>query len=474
VGTAGTKLAISKALPTASKHQDDAMRYRAIADVFRMSEIVLDVITVACAIRLSYWLYHASHLGLHAEYPSHLLVSVSVFIGVFMSGLLNMAGVYNPGTSLLKVRESEVVLRSSFQALMSLILLGWALQIPYPRIWTILGIFMACAALLLQKQILHSVASRVHLGARAPRRALICGSGNTAKIIANALLHSPEIGYVPVSTVTMFEMGIADHGEMTDVDRHNEKILEHKPDLVIFTSPVRHIGAVLDSYREQGIGFAFTPDAVFGNDVRTDWLEIDGILLSMEGSEVSSVSYEFLKRLFDFFGAAVLLLLSAPLIAIIAVAIRLNSKGPVWFQQTRVGRNGKSFVMLKFRSMHTNACGSEKSPENGFDPRITSIGRVLRKTSLDELPQLINVLKGDMSLVGPRPEMPFIVNSYTPAQRVRLTVKPGITGLWQLSADRRFPIHENMHYDVYYLRERGMFLDLAILIHTLFFAVRGI
>jgi lipopolysaccharide/colanic/teichoic acid biosynthesis glycosyltransferase len=130
--------------------------------------------------------------------------------------------------------------------------------------------------------------------------------------------------------------------------------------------------------------------------------------------------------------------------------------------------------MLKFRSMHTNACGSEKSPENGFDPRITSIGRVLRKTSLDELPQLINVLKGDMSLVGPRPEMPFIVNSYTPAQRVRLTVKPGITGLWQLSADRRFPIHENMHYDVYYLRERGMFLDLAILIHTLFFAVRGI
>jgi lipopolysaccharide/colanic/teichoic acid biosynthesis glycosyltransferase len=109
-----------------------------------------------------------------------------------------------------------------------------------------------------------------------------------------------------------------------------------------------------------------------------------------------------------------------------------------------------------------------------MDERITRVGRLLRKVSLDELPQLINVLAGDMSLVGPRPEMPFLVDQYNSFQRQRLEVIPGITGLWQLSADRAFHIHENIQYDMYYIRNRGFFLDLAILLHTVIFAVRGI
>jgi lipopolysaccharide/colanic/teichoic acid biosynthesis glycosyltransferase len=108
------------------------------------------------------------------------------------------------------------------------------------------------------------------------------------------------------------------------------------------------------------------------------------------------------------------------------------------------------------------------------DRRITRFGRFLRRTSLDELPQLLNVLRGEMSLVGPRPEMPFLVEEYDTSQRERLRVTPGITGLWQLSADRALPIHENLGYDLYYIRSRGFFLDLAILIHTGFFAMRGI
>jgi lipopolysaccharide/colanic/teichoic acid biosynthesis glycosyltransferase len=114
------------------------------------------------------------------------------------------------------------------------------------------------------------------------------------------------------------------------------------------------------------------------------------------------------------------------------------------------------------------------SPRAGEDPRITGIGRFLRRTSLDELPQLINVFRGQMSLVGPRPEMPFIVQQYTAWQRQRLAVKPGITGLWQLSADRAFLIHENMEYDLYYTRHRSLFMDVAILLHTFLFAARGV
>jgi lipopolysaccharide/colanic/teichoic acid biosynthesis glycosyltransferase len=114
------------------------------------------------------------------------------------------------------------------------------------------------------------------------------------------------------------------------------------------------------------------------------------------------------------------------------------------------------------------------NPMSQDDPRITRVGRFLRKTSLDELPQLFNVIKGEMSLVGPRPEMPFIVATYNEIQRERLKILPGITGLWQLSGDRKKAIHENMDYDIYYIENMSFFLDVAILIETLIFAFRGI
>jgi lipopolysaccharide/colanic/teichoic acid biosynthesis glycosyltransferase len=114
------------------------------------------------------------------------------------------------------------------------------------------------------------------------------------------------------------------------------------------------------------------------------------------------------------------------------------------------------------------------SPKEGEDRRITRMGRWLRRTSIDELPQLLNVLRGEMALVGPRPEMPFIVKEYQQIHKQRLEVTPGITGLWQLSADRAFLIHENIHYDLYYIRYRNFFMDIAILMHTAVFAMRGV
>src|SRR5208337_4912311 len=126
-------------------------------------------------------------------------------------------------------------------------------------------------------------------------------------------------------------------------------------------------------------------------------------------------------------------------------------------------KDGLLFAMYKFRTMFRDAPQYAYSPKCGDDSQVTPIGRFLRKTSLDELPQFLNVLLGDMSLVGPRPEMPFIVEQYTPLQRQRLSVKPGITGLWQLSADRAFLIHENIEYDLYYLANNPLFLwDIAL------------
>src|SRR5207248_5747904 len=148
-----------------------------------------------------------------------------------------------------------------------------------------------------------------------------------------------------------------------------------------------------------------------------------------------------------------------PLMLCLALAIYIESGRPALFVQTRIGKNGRPFNLYKFRTMRVDASAYDYSPVTPEDPRITRIGRWLRRISFDELPQLLNVIRGDMSLVGPRPEMPFIVQQYTPLERHRLPVSPGITGLWQLSADRAFLIHENIEYDLYYLRNQNFCMD---------------
>jgi lipopolysaccharide/colanic/teichoic acid biosynthesis glycosyltransferase len=124
--------------------------------------------------------------------------------------------------------------------------------------------------------------------------------------------------------------------------------------------------------------------------------------------------------------------------------------------------------------MRTDVPEYEASPRSVADDRLTRIGRLIRRLSVDEMPQLVNVLKGDMSLVGPRPEMPFIVARYHSAHRERLVARPGITGLWQISPARAFPIHENLQYDLHYLRNQNLFLDCAIILRTITAVVRGV
>lgn len=173
------------------------------------------------------------------------------------------------------------------------------------------------------------------------------------------------------------------------------------------------------------------------------------------------------KRLLDLLLALLGLVSLMVFAPILAVLVKISSPGPVLFSQDRVGKDGRLFVIYKFRTMYVDAPKYGYSPKGNPDPRVTPIGRFLRRSKLDELPQLINVLLGEMSLVGPRPEMPFIVEQYSDVQKKRLTVTPGITGLWQISEHRTAPIHEHLEYDFYYAEHRTVFLDLAILCRTL-------
>jgi lipopolysaccharide/colanic/teichoic acid biosynthesis glycosyltransferase len=186
-----------------------------------------------------------------------------------------------------------------------------------------------------------------------------------------------------------------------------------------------------------------------------------------------------LKRVFDIVGALALLALLLPVFAVVAMAIKLSSAGPVFFRQQREGQGGRRFDMFKFRSMKTGDESELETQQAALaawgvlvkmprDPRVTAVGRWLRMTSVDEMPQLWNILCGDMSLVGPRPLIPFMLDAYPEFRRARALVRPGITGLWQLrNRVNNTTAAAMLPHDLEYLAKFGLKQDLAILLHTL-------
>lgn len=188
--------------------------------------------------------------------------------------------------------------------------------------------------------------------------------------------------------------------------------------------------------------------------------------------------YKGIKRIFDFVASFIGLVLLSPLFLIVAIAIKIEDpKGPVFYSQTRLGKKQEPFKMYKFRSMvvdadkHLKELLDENEIEGAMfkmkeDPRVTKVGEFIRKYSIDELPQLVNVLLGDMSLVGPRPPLPREVKEYTPHDKLRLAVKPGCTGLWQISGRNDVGFHEMVELDLKYIDRRGFMFDLYVLFKT--------
>lgn len=177
--------------------------------------------------------------------------------------------------------------------------------------------------------------------------------------------------------------------------------------------------------------------------------------------------YEAAKRATDLLLSITGVIVTVPLWLLIIVWIKLDSPGPVIFPQKRVGKGGKEFDIKKFRTMYHESPAYARSPKSSHDSRITRAGRHLRRFSLDELPQLLNVIAGQMSLVGPRPEMPFIVAKYKEWEKKRLSVRPGITGLWQVIGRKDLPLEENIQYDFFYIKNRSLIMDISIILRTL-------
>lgn len=196
-------------------------------------------------------------------------------------------------------------------------------------------------------------------------------------------------------------------------------------------------------------------------------------------NERSNILYEVIKRIIDIVASFTGLILLSPLILIVSMLIKLESKGEVIFKQKRVGLNGKEFYMYKFRSMVINAEELKEQLESQNemsgpmfkikdDPRITKVGKFIRKTSIDELPQLINVIKGDMSLVGPRPSLPKEVKKFEQWMMERLEVKPGLTCIWQISGRNNIDFEDWMKLDISYVEDRNLWIDIKLIFKTIF------
>lgn len=192
-----------------------------------------------------------------------------------------------------------------------------------------------------------------------------------------------------------------------------------------------------------------------------------------------NIIYSFFKRIIDIIGSFLGLIVLTPMLIIVGVLIRIESRGPIIFKQKRVGKNGKEFNMYKFRSMIVNAEEikerlKKRNEMSGpmfkikDDPRITKVGKFIRKTSIDELPQLINVLKGEMSLVGPRPSLPNEVKEFEAWMLKRLEVKPGLTCYWQVMGRNNIDFEDWMKLDVKYVKERSFWLDIKLIFKTFF------
>jgi exopolysaccharide biosynthesis polyprenyl glycosylphosphotransferase len=310
---------------------------------------------------------------------------------------------------------------------------------------------------------------------------LIAGTNEEARALARTLQRRPWMGYRVCGFVEVTPSGLAVidgipvFGTVDDIAQIS---VDHGIRSVIIAGSTAGAGTLqlIDSALSPEVSVRVSPGLANLGASRVVLEPIDGMALFSLRRHRFSRRQRFVKRSLDIGVTSVALIVTAPLMIGIALAVRLTSPGPVLFRQRRVGEQERDFTILKFRTMVVGAHAQRDGLDNEADgllfkmrrdPRVTRVGRFLRKTSLDELPQLFNVLRGDMSLVGPRPALPEEAARYAESQRGRLRVKPGVTGLWQVNGRHDLAFEDYVRYDLFYVENWSLTMDLYILAKTI-------
>jgi len=412
--------------------------------------------------------------------------ALGLILGLIVIVLAHREGGYRNGSGLLRIQETERAIRIATQSLALLFTISELMDRRTPASQFAIAIVIIPTFLVIARQTVFAIAKRFSRGKNGAGRAVVYGAGSAGRSALSTLLHSPRLGLEPAAVIDenagrtgrrMAVMGYRGRGAVPVQPGPVTPALLHSLECDLLLIAAQNLtdddlATAIDAANQAGSDVALLTGPGTEQHM-SETIDIDGLLFISSKRRSASWYYAVAKRIIDVVVSSAMLIVMTPILLLIAIMIRLDSPGPAIFVQKRVGRSGDLFDIFKFRSMYMDSPRYSFSPMSSSDPRLTRVGRLLRRISLDELPQLLNVLMGTMSLVGPRPEMPFIAERYNARDRQRLEVVPGITGLWQLSADRAYPIHQNMEYDLFYIRNRGFFMDVAILVHTLLFAMTG-
>jgi exopolysaccharide biosynthesis polyprenyl glycosylphosphotransferase len=450
--------------------------------------LVLDAIAVGLASHTAISMFAQATAGfdLTRQILSREIFDLVAYVGLPIGWVIALwgHGAYDRRYLGLGSDEYKRVLRASITAAATVSFLAFALKVDLSRLSVGTALVGSLVYILIGRFLARRVLVLVRRRGKAVHRVLLVGSYADAMDVLTAVSRSPAAGLVPVGIhLTDSYIGNKATESPLPVFRGRDLlslVQDLRADTVAVCGSARAEPGELRRLAWQlegtGVDLVVAPQLTDVAGPRVHVRPVEGLpLLHVEEPKLSGMAWLF-KNLMDRVVAAILLVLLAPLFLVLAALIRLGDRGPAFFTQPRVGREGKVFKVIKFRTMYPDAEERlaqlvDQNESDGLlfkiknDPRITPIGRLLRRTSLDELPQLINVLKGEMSLVGPRP-LPADDGDFLGDVRRRLLVKPGITGLWQVSGRSELSWDDAVRLDLYYVDNWSLAFDLVILWRT--------
>lgn len=445
---------------------------------------IIDCVGLLLAGLLSYWL-RFSNLDLSITYKNVLLLGV--LIG---AASLSFFGAYRAWRGATFTSEIQCVVSATLTTFLLLIISGFVTQSSelFSRIWVVSWLLTSTTTILVYRLLLRKTLGALRAKGFNIRAVIIIGDGALAQQVADRLEQHPEMGLIVQGIIGTHEQvnGLTTHkgtvvpclGNLNDLERIAKKNKTDQVWIALPMSEVEKMEQVQSTLSNSSIAIRMVPDIFGFRLLNQSMTEVAGLpVINISTSHMLEGKNRFLKSLEDKILASIILLLISPILIILAIIIKLTSKGPILFKQYRTGANGQDFKVYKFRSMvvHNEEGGKVTQATKG-DSRITPIGAFMRRTSLDELPQFINVLQGRMSIVGPRPHAlahnehyKTLVESYMR----RHMVKPGITGWAQVNGfrgetDTIDKMESRVEYDLYYIENWSVWFDLRIIFLTVF------
>ena len=460
---------------------------------FTLTLLAIDLACTLLAFQLARFLRETVPLGVYLAEPLYASVWLYLVVPVIWAIVFVALDVYDPARALRYVDDVQTVTVATTVATLLFAGVAYLFFRELSRFLFFYFYLLDLIVLALWRGLLRGVL-RLHpaLWAAHARRVLIVGASSVGREIACALCAQRWAQLAPIGFVDDHpdpDLPLPLLGPLSATAR---VVRERAVDEVIIALPLRaheQLMTLVVALQELPVNIRLVPDILDLVFIRASVEEFAGLpLIGLREPVIDGVD-GLVKRCFDLAVSGLILVLASPLMLLIALGIKLDSPGPALFCQQRVGEGGRLFWMLKFRTMVEGAEDQEQAlviedatthqappvfQKQPDDPRVTRLGRVLRRASLDELPQLINVLLGEMSLVGPRPELPWLVERYQPWQRKRFAVPQGMTGWWQVNGRSERAEHQlRVEDDLYYIRNYSLLLDLRILYKTVGSVIRG-